>query len=1184
MWSYFDRLYYEYQAWTLCDPRPEKSPIELPFNLFNSMTNAVAKIGNAILNEYGAGKEWKECRRLTKRIWYLIQCINDMEMAVLEGNNMLETRHTQGKLLYQDKDVQHWVNRAHARVYIQSLDEQAEKAHVEGKEKMTNTRLSPAYSFTDLSAEEVEVANRVEAEEAERQRRDQQRPAEQASASISGTSTPLASPRKRVFQPTANADPSIRRVAKQRAEQQLVANAATHMQVHSDSPGPFDTSASGNAHSVSPGPFGNPASGMNAYPPNCYPYPYPSYQPGAHYLSSMQPGMQPGMQPYMQPGMQPVLPPLQPLPPAQSASTAPSTSTVVANAPPMSVHPVADISLTSNHSPPVAISTAEAVPAAPEKPRDSPVPVADTPLALVPDLTSSTKPSESQSTKGIRPQPRAASSGGRPSQDDLRALEDLRTEFDAKVQALSNSTGLTIHYIHDFLVQTVKGQRDLNTWNKFQPYALDDDNFKREIVERLAGTSCPHLTGIKTDTTSVQIETAYHSFMAEHGIDDAKVVLAFWHDAHEVETTQTKGSRKRIFNTAVSQVTSLAKTMRNKHSIYVYCLMTGGIIGTDQELSAIVQLGESQGFANTGFLFGDIPLQSMFKAHITDGLAVTYTNNQLAAIARERGLTLTGRGIDELAVERDIPKGPTNIKGAASGSGSTKIIKATSSATIAKPKDRHDILALVKGRLAEDIGSFSKKGTALYWATLAEQCLQDGVQITGYPPNANYPWSLLKLPPNERTCGIKSMSKDDQDLIIQACIEPKGSEYRLGFSRVTSADLEHDRVPILITAPDEDGEKTEVLFSDLTDFLKPKKMVHFKTEDVAIAVISKNAAARADDDEFDELASSTSGTEDEAPTPQAKKGQGQPAPPKKTKGIRSKICSAETIEDSDEMLSGSMSTTSPSKAHRRTRNQSSRSAGVTATTASSSEQPKVVRKSSSGQEPGPKTTSEFRTAQLAAAAASPTKPAPPQKLTMDDLKDGDFKPLNLSTKRPAQVAEETSSAKKKKPNVSPAPPTPGAHAPLAAAQPMPTIVHRQLPPSAPTSTIVVGPPSLQQGASSSPPPVPHSTIQHHPSIAIAGPPSHHLQPHQGTFSHSPYWQYPAYLPQQAYPHPHSQNPTAFPLGTNPSPMMQSAYVGVPSTLPPWTSMTPEQQHKMQEYYNSLAAQPQSSAGGSGQQQ
>ncbi|KAJ8095389.1 hypothetical protein PM082_023159 [Marasmius tenuissimus] len=121
--SYFDWLYHEYQAWTSCKPQPEKSLIELPFKLFSSMTNAVAKIGNAILNEYGAKKEWNECRRLTKRIRYFIQCIDDMEIAVLEGNNLLETRHTQGKLLYQDKVVQCWLNRPHARVYIRSLDE-----------------------------------------------------------------------------------------------------------------------------------------------------------------------------------------------------------------------------------------------------------------------------------------------------------------------------------------------------------------------------------------------------------------------------------------------------------------------------------------------------------------------------------------------------------------------------------------------------------------------------------------------------------------------------------------------------------------------------------------------------------------------------------------------------------------------------------------------------------------------------------------------------------------------------------------------------------------------------------------------------------------------------------------------------------------------------------------------------
>ncbi|KAJ8078236.1 hypothetical protein PM082_000442 [Marasmius tenuissimus] len=1165
--SYFERLYHEYQAWHTCDNHTEKSPIELPFKLFSSMTNAVAKIGNAILNEYGAGKEWNKCRRLTKRIRYLIQCIDDMECAVLEGNNLLETRHIQNKLLYQDQVVQHWVNRAHARIYA------------------ANRRLSPSYSLPDFTEADVEAANRIEAEEA-RQQEQCQTPA-QVSASISGTSTPLNSPQsKRVFQPTNKASPSIRRVAEKRAEQQLAVAAPTHTHTHSVSPAPVE-------RNDSPGPFQSAPStstftgthayaGTNPYASGYYQYAYPSYQSGPQYLPAMQPTMQPVV-----PVQAQHPPPGQLGPPTSSIA-----SPVFSDASPALNHPVGDslpeplagsaavstaVSTTktapaaSATSRPIVSSTAETVlvPTAPHHPSE---PVANSPTLPL-DATSPIQPPSSQTETVGADQPRATG-GGRPSQASIGVLEKLRDEFDERVLAASKATGLTTMYIYDFINKTCKGQRELNTWNKFQPFALDDDNFEAEIVARVADTSCryPGYGG----ASPLQIQTAYASFMAEHGEERAKKILTLWHDDHEVEISQTKGSRKRTFNTAVRQVKNMSKTMRNKHSIYSFTLMIGGIIGTDQELSFICEEGESKGFTEAGFLFGPRALIMLFRAYVGTGVAVTYTNNQLAAFARDRGLTISGHGIEDAEDESS----PT--KGVALGADSTKVVKETPSVAKSKEKaEKVDILAIVKARVAEGIGSFSKKGNTLYWATIAEQCLTDGVQITGYPPSAKYPWSLLKLPPSERSRGIKSMSKDDQDLIIRACNEPKGSEARLEFSRVDCLDLAQNRAPLLVTAPDSNGNKAEVFissFDGLEAILQkiigpkpgPKQKVHFKTEDMDVDITPASTpstprrarpAARKrkdttdDGEDFDELESEVSETEDDSPTPRAKKVKGEPSG-RKAKASRSKVCSQETVDDSDEMASGTTSKTAKVKAGGRTRTQSSRLANTAGVAVTPLEQPKAANKPSSGYGPSRQT------------GTMATKPTPPPTLTMEVLRDGDFKPLNLSMKRPAHTADDAASAKKMRPSVSPIPPSGFAPTPTAPSMPQPPPQAPQLPSRVPT-------------------PADH----YPPGPAIVNPPPH-PQPHQAPFPHPPphpsYWQYPAYPPQQPYPHPqshvHPPNPSALPPAANVNPSMQGPYLGMSPMLPPWGSMTLEQQAKMQELYNSFNAQPHPSAGSSGQQQ
>ncbi|KAJ8092819.1 hypothetical protein PM082_023648 [Marasmius tenuissimus] len=58
--EYLERLFAEFLAWTQSSSETDILPLELPFKVFNSMLDAAAKVGNTILNGYGAYAEWKE--------------------------------------------------------------------------------------------------------------------------------------------------------------------------------------------------------------------------------------------------------------------------------------------------------------------------------------------------------------------------------------------------------------------------------------------------------------------------------------------------------------------------------------------------------------------------------------------------------------------------------------------------------------------------------------------------------------------------------------------------------------------------------------------------------------------------------------------------------------------------------------------------------------------------------------------------------------------------------------------------------------------------------------------------------------------------------------------------------------------------------------------------------------------
>ncbi|KAK1234213.1 hypothetical protein PQX77_002589 [Marasmius sp. AFHP31] len=122
--AYFERIYHEYLAWCQSDHQHTESPIEFPNKVFASMMDAAVKIGNGILNEYGARKEWKECQRLTMRIRYLIQAVHNLEEVVLEqqAGDSLEDRYSKGTLAFQRDSIRQWLDRLHVHTYIALLD------------------------------------------------------------------------------------------------------------------------------------------------------------------------------------------------------------------------------------------------------------------------------------------------------------------------------------------------------------------------------------------------------------------------------------------------------------------------------------------------------------------------------------------------------------------------------------------------------------------------------------------------------------------------------------------------------------------------------------------------------------------------------------------------------------------------------------------------------------------------------------------------------------------------------------------------------------------------------------------------------------------------------------------------------------------------------------------------------
>ncbi|KAL0573136.1 hypothetical protein V5O48_008824 [Marasmius crinis-equi] len=124
--GYMERLIFEFLAYVDSQPSTDTSPLELPNKVFGAMLDTLAKVGNGILTEYGSGKEWNECKRLTQRVRYLVQCVDDFEIVLLEerelGGPSLMEKYLDAELMFQRGFISSWLDRASAAEYVRSLD------------------------------------------------------------------------------------------------------------------------------------------------------------------------------------------------------------------------------------------------------------------------------------------------------------------------------------------------------------------------------------------------------------------------------------------------------------------------------------------------------------------------------------------------------------------------------------------------------------------------------------------------------------------------------------------------------------------------------------------------------------------------------------------------------------------------------------------------------------------------------------------------------------------------------------------------------------------------------------------------------------------------------------------------------------------------------------------------------
>ncbi|KAL0057595.1 hypothetical protein AAF712_015758 [Marasmius tenuissimus] len=634
---------------------------------------------------------------------------------------------------------------------------------------------------------------------------------------------------------------------------------------HSPSPIPQLQPPHQRLHSTSPSPFGMPNTNPQQ-PPHQYSYysgypyhipqtglqpyvqPYSYAQPaGAGYLQSAAghhpqypvPPPQPEMQPFTtapipQP---PTTSPQYPVPPPQPESlplttpsapqpstTSPSPSSVTAPETQGEPHPPPPITTSTPPPSMVAEFQRESDSKANEgntqtsKTHGLPEPSGsqDTDEAVAGDENVNEEPDTLLGSEGlpgldevdeVKGQPNV---GGRPSKKK-DACDAICKEAGSLIVKRCKEEGIESTMVYGAMGGKVsRAQRRKTRWNGYQSLATSKE-FKAEELGRNKGAL--KWDGVSKPTGD-QLKAAYRLFIEEHGEEKAKGILDVWSMMREIEDVQTRGERKRAFKAAINQFTTLAEYFHNRFNIQFWGLLAGGQVRTDQVLTHIFEPNGSAGFAGKGLAVNPEDLKDLYSVYILNQNAAKFTNQQIAAMARRRGLKVSGPGLDDddgapTTTPSPTSNPPTPIN-------SPKARRTGSVPVPTSKKNVRDVVRdIVKTRFDEclaPLGKTFKVPANLPWATMVAECVKLGLQIVNYPPDINFPWTEIDRSVKKSNRGICDIPTLHQTQLIEACKEDH--PHRLKLVVADPIKLENNKVPVLVTAPDSTGKVQRIFVKD----------------------------------------------------------------------------------------------------------------------------------------------------------------------------------------------------------------------------------------------------------------------------------------------------------------------------------------------------------------------------------
>ncbi|KAL0573138.1 hypothetical protein V5O48_008826 [Marasmius crinis-equi] len=444
-------------------------------------------------------------------------------------------------------------------------------------------------------------------------------------------------------------------------------------------------------------------------------------------------------------------------------------------------------------------------------------------------------------------------SGGRPTKEQTEivanSFRDMdETLFNAASVLNSDPQSVLNRYLRRFNI----GYKS-NPWNHYESWAKSPENVLMEM-ERLAGTEHDavyqeFMKSPNRKPTVDEMRLTWPLFQAEHGEEKAKDLLAAWNSVCEMDAgfvVQSKGERKRVWEGHVRRLNNFLDMLRNVFQMHVFAIGVGGQVNTDAGLHFVYQNYESKGFAESGFLKSIDHLIAFFKTHIYRETKDQYTDQEIVAMAQQRGYSVV-RDPNALPspVADAAPKQPVSsppirpappllpistasgalargtLSPAPSSNGGTDVAMQDASDGDSSSGDDDETLGKTVGKPNIDVQkalvallakcnlTLGKSGS-FPWLSLSKECFKRGVQVLNFPGRVALPWKPSKSGGGGQKKGVKALKLRHQQRLAAAIGHP---EYPLTFKLVEAIDLHTDVLPIMTFAPNPKGVRRQAIFA-----------------------------------------------------------------------------------------------------------------------------------------------------------------------------------------------------------------------------------------------------------------------------------------------------------------------------------------------------------------------------------